>query len=286
MARAFSYHHAYVVGLGWRTPHLRRLVIGGAGAAGWRGSGVPDESVLLVLPHPGSALRMPDEQDGGDPTRWYTVRRYDAERDELTIDVADHPEGVMVRWTRSAAPGDPVGISSVSSWWDRPGSASWQVLLGDLTALPAISRVLEEQSTGIRTTAVLEVPAREDEQRLEAPSGAEIRWLHTPTGQPSRLPDVARSMVMPPGHGYVYAAGEAAAARAVRRHLRHERRLIAGSYSVSGYWRHRSEEWMQRFLAAEERLGLAELYARFEAADADKEALTDEMDRRLDAAGL
>ena len=286
MARAFSYHPAYVVGLSWRTPHLRRLVIGGVGAAGWRASGVPDESVLLVLPHRGRALRMPDEQDGGDPTRWYTVRDYDAERDALTIDVADHPEGVMMRWVRGVAPGDPVGVSSVSSWWDRRGDATWQVLIGDLTALPAISRVLAEHSTGVETSAVLEVPSPEDEQRLDAPPGAEIRWLHTPLGGPSRLPDIARSLVLPTGPGYVYAAGEAAAARAVRRQLRHERGLVPGSYSVSGYWRHRSEDWMQRFHAAEAHLGLAELYARFEAPDADKEALTDEMDRRLDAAGL
>jgi len=204
----------------------------------------------------------------------------------VSIDVADHPEGAMMCWTRSAAPGDPVGVSSVSSWWSRPPNAAWQVLIGDLTALPAIARVLEEQSAGVPTSAVLEVPGAADEQRLDAPPGTEIRWVHTPMGQPSRLADVARSLVLPTGPGYVYAAGEATAARALRRHLRHERGLTAGSYSVSGYWRHRCEEWMQRFRAAEHRLGLAELYARFEAADADKEALTDELDRRLDAAGL
>ena len=286
MARAFSYVPAYVVSLTWRTPHLRRVVIGGAGAAGWRASEVPDESVMLVLPQRDGALRMPDEQGGGDPARWYTVRRYDRRRDELSIDVADHPEGAMMRWTRSAAPGDPVGVASVSSWWSRPPNAAWQVLIGDLTALPAIARVLEEQSAGVPTSAVLEVPGAADEQRLDAPPGTEIRWVHTPMGQPSGLADVARSLVLPTGPGYVYAAGEATAARALRRHLRHERGLTAGSYSVSGYWRHRCEEWMQRFRAAEHRLGLAELYARFEAADADKEALTDELDRRLDAAGL
>jgi NADPH-dependent ferric siderophore reductase len=286
MARAFSYVPAYVVDLSRRTPHLHRVVIGGSGAAGWQASGVPDESVLLVLPRPGGALRMPDDQGGGDPTRWYTVRRYDPDSDELTIDVAEHPEGVMMRWMRSAAPGDPVGVSSVTSWWSRPADATWQVLIGDLTALPAISRALEELSTGTSTSAVIEVPDAADEQHLDAPPGASIGWLHTPVGQPSRLPEVARSLVLPAGPGYVYCAGEAAAARAVRRHLRHERRLPAGSYSVSGYWRHRSEEWSRRFQAAEHQLGLAELYARFEAADADKEALTDEMDRRLDAAGL
>jgi hypothetical protein len=43
---------------------------------------------------------------------------------------------------------------------------------------------------------------------------------------------------------------------------------------------------MQRFHAVQSQLGLEELYARFETPDADKEALNDELDRRLAAAGL
>lgn len=250
---------------------------------------MPDEAVLLVFPRPDGTVVLPDAGAEGDPhayTRWYTVRRYDAQRDEVTVDLAEHAEGLSVRWARSAAPGDPIGISSVSSWWKRPDDAGWQVLIGDLTALPAISRVLEERSEGLPTRVVVEVPGAADEQQLAAPQGAEIGWVHTPQGEPSQLESVARSLRLPAGPGYVYAAGEAGAARAVRRHLRHDRALPAGRYSVSGYWRDRSEEWMQRFRRAEARLGLAELYARFEAADADKEALTDELDRRLDAAGL
>jgi NADPH-dependent ferric siderophore reductase len=289
MAREFSYFHAYVVCLTHVTPHLRRLVLGGAGAAGWAGSGQPDEAVLLVFPEQGDQLVMPDEITEGDPhehSRWYTVRGYDVERDKLTVDLAAHPLGRSARWAASAAPGDPIGISSPSSWWDRPADATWQVLIGDLTALPLISRVLEEASEGLHTQAVVEVPEAADQQQLVAPAGAEVRWVHTAQGQPSSLEDVARSVYLPPGPGYVYVAGEASAARGVRRHLRHERALSAQRYGVAGYWRNRSEEWMQRFHAVQSQLGLEELYARFETPDADKEALNDELDRRLAAAGL
>jgi NADPH-dependent ferric siderophore reductase len=289
VAREFSYFPAYVVCLTQVTPHLRRLVLGGVGAAGWACLGQPDEAVLLVLPERGDRLVMPDDVTEGDPherSRWYTVRGYDSERDELAVDLAAHPVGLTSRWARSVEPGDPVGVSSPHSWWDRPADATWQVLIGDLTALPLISRVLEEVSEGLHTQVVVEVPEAADEQRLMAPAGAEVRWVHTLHGQPSTLESIARSMYLPPGPGYVYVAGESSATRGVRKHLRHERGLGAQRYSVAGYWRDRSEEWMQRFHAVQAQLGLEELYARFEAPDADKEALNDELDRRLAAAGL
>ena len=289
MAREFSYFPAYVICLTHVTPHLRRLVLGGVGAAGWTCSDLPDEAVLLVFPGRGGRLVMPDEVTGGDPhehSRWYTARSYDEEHDELTVDLAAHPVGLSTRWARSVQPGDPIGVSSPSSWWSRPADATWQVLIGDLTALPLISRVLEEVSDGLHTQAVVEVPGAADEQQLVAPAGAEVRWVHTAPGRPSSLEDIARSVYLPAGPGYVYVAGEAGAARGVRRHLRHERGLGAPRYGVSGYWRNRSEEWMQRFHAVQWQLGLEELYARFETPDADKEALNDELDRRLAAAGL
>jgi NADPH-dependent ferric siderophore reductase len=289
MAREFTYHQATVLSLTTLTPHMRRLVVGGAGAAGWRTSGVPDEALLLVFPRPGAGVVMPDTITEGDPyerTRWYTVRRYDAVRDELTVDIAGHDIGLSARWARSVETGDPIGVSCVHSWWDRPDDAAWQVLIGDLTALPTISRVLEDHSAGVPTQVLVEVPDAADEQQLVAPPGVQVTWVHTPADEPSQLEAMARSLVLPEGPGYVYAAGETSATRAVRKHLRHERGLPGSSYSVVGYWRTRSEEWLERYAAAQEVLGLEELYARFEADGADKEALNDEVDRRLIAAGL
>lgn len=289
MAREFSFVLAHVVRLQTLTPSMRRLVVGGAGAAGWQPVTAPDTAVLLVFPGPTGVVALPGsaaEADRYELTRWYTVRRYDERLDELTVDLVAHPLGLSTRWWQSAVPGDPIGISSATAWWNRPADATWQLLLGDLTALPAISRALEHFSADVPTQAVLEVPSAADEQRLEHLPDVEVRWLHTAPGHPSQLEHVARSLQLPPGPGYVYAAGEARAARAVRRLLRHERLLPGARYYVAGYWRERSEEWMRRFRAVEAQLGLAELYARFESADADKEALTDELDRRLEAAGL
>lgn len=288
MTREFSFVLAHVVRLQTLTPSVRRLVVGGAGAGGWRPVTAPDTAVLLVFPGPTGVVALPGSAADEDPnelTRWYTVRRYDERLDELTVDLVAHPLGLSTRWWQSALPGDPIGISSAATWWNRPADATWQLLVGDLTALPAISRALEDFSADVPTQAVLEVPTAADEQRLEHPPGIEVRWVHTARG-PSQLERIARSLKLPPGPGYVYAAGEARAARAVRRVLRHERVLPGSRYYVSGYWRERSDEWMRRFRAVEAQLGLAELYARFEAADADKEALTDELDRRLEAAGL
>lgn len=285
MSRELSFHRGTVRSQRLLGPHLRRLVIGGAGADGWRSSGVPDEAVLLVVPDPATGtLTFPCDYPGQDDyelTRWYTVRSYDAARDELTVDVVEHARGVVVDWARQALPGDEVGVSSVRHWYDRPDDAAWQLLLCDLTGLPAVGRILEERSAGLPTTVLVEVPEGAD--RIELPDvGADVHWKVNP-GE-SRLLDLLLEHGLPDTPGYVFVAGEAGATRDVRRHLRHTLGLPAGRYHVIGYWRANSEEWVRRYEQA--RIDLRQIYAEAEARGVDAEELADEVDRRLLEAGL
>lgn len=285
MTRQLTYDIATLVRSEQLTPHLRRIVLDTSAMPQWQTSGVPDEALLLVVPDPKTGeVDLPGEHNGNnyERARWYTVRRFDADARELTIDVVGHDVGVATRWARRALPGDPVGLSSVRNWYARPDDAQWQLLVGDITAIPAIGRMLDEQAESVETVVRIEIADPRDRIELPEREGVRVEWVHN-TGE-SRLDELVRTAETPDGPGYTFVAGEAAATRAVRRHLRHELGRPAARYSVIGYWTARSEAWNRRL--EESGIDLAAIYEAGAAAGKDDEELADEVDRQLVAAGL
>ncbi len=196
--------------------HLVRLVLGGPGLAGFRSTGVPDEWVGLVVP-------------GQFQSRYYTVRAWTGS--ELTIDVVVHDVGLVTEWAAGDCVGDTVTVTEPKGSFDMPADAAWLMLVGDLTGLPAIARILETVAVPTRVWA--EVP---DELSTYLP-GVEVDWLDQPGDGVSRLAEVVTDLVWPEGDGYFWMAGESAQMRAIRRHLMRERRLPSTAYDVMGYWR-------------------------------------------------
>jgi NADPH-dependent ferric siderophore reductase len=107
------------------------------------------------------------------------------------------------------------------------------MLVGDLTALPAMARIAESV-TGLPTRIWAEVP---DDLAGYLPTGADVTWLTPPGEGRSALAEVVAGLAWPAGDGYFWMAGESAQMRSIRRHLRHERRLATSAYDVMGYWR-------------------------------------------------
>ncbi|TWG90680.1 NADPH-dependent ferric siderophore reductase [Nocardioides sp. J9] len=198
------------------TPHLVRLTLD---VPGFVSTGIPDEWVGLVVP-------------GQYQSRYYTVRSIDGSR--LVLDVVVHPVGLVTEW----ASGDPVGqqatITEPKGSFDPPAEAGWLLLVGDLTALPAMARIAAEHGGRLPTRIVAEVPL---DSRVEGyfPDGVEVTWL--PTDGPSRLAQVVETLDFPDGPGYFWMAGESAQMRAIRKHLMRERKLPSAEYDVMGYWR-------------------------------------------------
>ncbi len=286
MARELTYCTAEVAALTRLSPHLRRLVLRNVPSS-WASAGVADEAVLLVFPGTDGQVLLPPDVDDGDPyrlSRWYTVRRFDPEHRELTVDLVVHDVGASARWARQAREGQPIGMSDPRHWYAPPADAGWQLLLGDLTALPAISRVLEEHDGRHPVRAYVQVPDPADAVPVDLPAAASLEWVVD--ADPQAMLRRLRALRLPPGAGYVFVAGETGVTRDVRRHLRHQLGLANGAYTVTGYWRPRSEEWLARYEIAAAELGLEALYEQMETAGADVEALTDELDRRLASAGL
>lgn len=253
------------------SPSLVRVRLGGAA---YDSLDVPDEACVLHFPGP-------DGEPDPDVGRWYTVRRVDDGL--LTVDIVLHEGGSGGEWAAVARVGDRLRIAHRNSWYRRPASAGWQLLVGDVTALPAIGRIVEETAATVPTTVLVEVPDLADAQALH---GADVTWVHRPTlgTEGSGMEALVRATVLPDTPGYVYVAGEAAATRAVRKYLRHEAGLPAGSYGVVGYWRVDGERWKRRY--AESGVDTAALYEAAQAAGRDEEEVRDIYERKLADVGL
>ena len=109
---------------------------------------MPDEWVGLVVP-------------GQFQSRYYTVRSWDPspEGAELTLDIVRHDVGLVTEWTGTDCVGQTCTVTEPKGSFALPGTAAWLMLVGDLTALPAMARILESTDLPARVWAeVPEVP--------------------------------------------------------------------------------------------------------------------------------
>ena len=195
--------------------HLVRLVLGGPGLASFESTGVPDEWVGLVVP-------------GQFQSRYYTVRSWDGA--ELVLDVVVHEVGLVTEWAQREVVGETVTITEPKGSFAMPAGAAWLLLVGALTALPAMARI----------SATVDVPTRvwaEVPDDLSAYLAGDVTWLAPPGEGQSALASVVEAIDWPAGEGYFWMAGESAQMRAIRKHLMRDRKLPSSAYDVMGYWR-------------------------------------------------
>jgi NADPH-dependent ferric siderophore reductase len=162
--------------------------------------------------------------------RYYTVGSWAS--DPLVLDVVVHDDGLVTEWASGECVGDRVVVTAAQGSFSPPEDAAWLLLVGDLTAMPALARIASETSLPTRIWA--EVP---DDLPGYLPAGVEVTWLAPPAQGRSRLAEVVETIDWPDGDGYFWMAGESAQMRAIRKHLMRERRLPNAAYDVMGYWR-------------------------------------------------
>ena len=207
------------------TPHVRRVSFGGPALHRVAG-GRPAAWLVATFPvaHGGRPVR-----------RAYTVRRFDPLTGVLDIDFVIHgDDGPASAWAASATVGRTILFSGPRDGYRLRADAPWRWLAGDETALPAIAAILEAAPVGVATTAWIEVPSADDRQALRLPAGADVHWLPRDGRPGSRLVDAVRAARTPAGVGQAFVAGEAAAVRALERHLLD--RLPAEFVHAQGYW--------------------------------------------------
>ncbi|WAA67153.1 siderophore-interacting protein [Microbacterium oxydans] len=255
------------------TPNMLRITLHGARTdRGERfvSSGRPDEFFGLWL----TAV------DGQEAKRYYSVRAWRPESDELDIDFVVHAHGPATQWARRALPGDRVAFDAPRGHFQPPQGTERVLLVGDATALPAIGRILEERSPADPPVCVI-VSVDDVGDRQDLPIG-EDDALHWVDGDEMLARTVSETATGADAT-YLWFSGEATVMRDVRRHLRHTLGWPTSRYMTMGYWRRDEERWAAEFTR---RPDLDEQIAAIWENGEDDETQRDRIDELLTRNGL
>jgi NADPH-dependent ferric siderophore reductase len=214
--------------------HMIRVVLGGD-LDGFTSLGFDDHVKLF----------FPDESagPGTEPqtiARDYTPRLYDAKRNVLEIDFAIHDAGPATRWAEQARVGDPLTIGGPRGSFIIPTNYDWHLLIGDETALPAISRRLRELPAGSRAVVLAEVDGPSDELAFASAADFKVTWAHrrgAAAGESNVLARTLKTMQLPAGDYYAWVACESLVAKALRVQLLADHRANKKWMRAAGYWR-------------------------------------------------
>lgn len=236
------------------SPRMRRIVLTGPELAGqmpW-GQGAPlvsahfDDHCRLYIPQGGeepsqlkrSESNLPDSLRGRG--RDYGISHWDPKRNELSIDVFRHGDGLANRWAFEAREGDFAYVSGPDVTAAAP-QADWYLFVADQSGLPAVERWLREAAPSVRAAAVISVYDVAEVRPLPTAASASIDWLMGRAG-PGRCNSsllraaehAAHILAAAGGEGSAWVAGESRLAAELCELL--EGIVGAGRVQVGRYW--------------------------------------------------
>lgn len=225
-----------------------------------------DEYVGLLMPRPGTPLRLPDPgaahvragvaampEAKRPDLRWYTIRAHRPQAAEVDLDIVTHgTSGPGSAWALRTRPGDEVGVHTGGALYLDPGDdpaagpgPRRELLVADETALPGLAAIVDAWEGSARGPGAarsaeihVEVPdaALADAYELPAGTRVHVRGAGAPGSavRPALAALAAERRV--DAFGYAWVCGEAGTATGVRRDLVEaglDRRRIV----FSGFWK-------------------------------------------------
>ncbi len=185
-----------------------------------------------------------DDEQGQSTRRDYTPRSFDNAKQQVTIEFALHENGKATQWARQAQPGQSVTLVGPRGSLIIAKEYHWHLLIGDLTALPAIRRRLEELD-GHKQVKVM----------LLQPDGCSLEAInHTSTNTSTRtsaqisyftesedLTEAVQTFELPKGEGFIWAAGERQMMATLKQILIKEKQHHKSASRIAAYWQQGQE---------------------------------------------
>lgn len=252
----FRLFRAHVARTRLLNDHSVRVTFGGAELRGVTSGGL-DQRIKLLLPRPGqlapclpagrdyrSVRAMPEEIRP--IMRSYTARAHRPEQAELDVDFMLHGNpGPGYAFATRAQAGDQVCLYAPAADAEvsgrgmgveyRPDKVTDRTLIvGDETALPAISGIVEVLPPSVRVKIIIAAPWSPSGPVFTSQARLDVTWL---TAQSGAVLPALHSADLAGSGWYAWVAGEAAMVRAARRHLVRERGMPRHAVTFMGYWR-------------------------------------------------
>lgn len=207
------------------SPGFKRVTLKGESLADFISASFDDHVKFIVNP------------EAAEPAmRDYTPRSYDNAKQELVIEFAMHGEGPANAWAEKVKPGDQAFIAGPRGSRVIPTDYQWQLMFGDETAFPAISRRLEELPAGARVTVVALAQDARDRREFPTQADAQIVWVDSD----EQLIDWAKQHQLSAGEGFVWCAAEASSIKALRNIFVEEKGHDINAIRTSAYWKKRT----------------------------------------------
>jgi NADPH-dependent ferric siderophore reductase len=218
------------------TPHYIRVIFD-----------MSDEQVeMLRDSRAGGHNKLFIPQNGPFPAvaRTYTTRRIDVENKELWVDFVAHGDnGPASYWANRATKGDTLEIAMKDG--DKPlfPVADNYLFVGDSTAIPVISVMLEQIPVNATAKVIMEIYSSEDELPLLSNGKTIIRWTYHPEPENgNRLAAIVRKEALQLKDGFIFVAAEYDTVRELKSYFRDEMGLFPHEYSVVSYWKKGASE--------------------------------------------
>lgn len=226
------------------SPTMIRVVLGGGELESYEPSPAADAYInarFLPKDSPVQVPFEPDDLEGIDAAlrpkpRRFTMRRWDGQALELTIDFVAHgDEGYAGSWAQRTQPGDRLQFSGPGGSYRPADDVDWHLFVGDESALPAIGASLEALPAGRRAEVIAVVD--DADCRIDLPSEAEVNvtWVYRRGAADIEtvLPAAVEALDFPAGSFDVFVHGKAAETRAIRRFLLAEHDIAKDRASIS-----------------------------------------------------
>lgn len=232
------------------TPRMRRLVISvGEGIERLMTGGLHIRILIVpqgrtpVWPHLSQtgAVVWP-EGDDELIRRVYTIRYGNVQRQEIELDFVMHEGDHMpgAHFGATAKAGDLVGIIGPGGGV-VPVEVDACVFAGDETALPVISRMVEELPAGKKITVYAEVADENERQDIKSSADVNWTWLYRngkAAGTSGLLEQALRQhdWSKDSDSRHVFIACEKGEVRQIKKFLSDEAKLPKNDFRTAGYW--------------------------------------------------
>lgn len=214
----------FIVNPNWIGPHLKLFF-------------PSDERQTITFPEVTEDNKVIWPEGVRERVRTYSLRAYSAQQQILTVDFVKHQSGVATLWAQQAKVGDKIGVLGMGSKCQF--TQQTLVLLGDISALPAIAYTLEHLPNDTRAVAIIEVLSEADKQAIHCAQSNEVKWIVRAPTQPSQLiSTIATLNLTQPSDLLFWGGMESDLAQQVRHYLKdHYENLSRDNLQIVSYWR-------------------------------------------------